>query len=174
MGVCGRLSCPPAPRRRPSSVLACGAPRREISRQAGVCGLEAMLARTGRVWPEDEPILNLEIHCGQSLERTVPQEEYIRDDDRPMLDVWIPLPVTSLAELEGLTIAVRPEDLECYDAECTFSYYETADLRDVVVRFPQLRDGALRVLISGRTRDPNHYDGSKADANVTIDTWMVL
>jgi hypothetical protein len=140
------------------------------------CGYELFPIAEVRVFVDEEAsFLNLEIHSGPCRHRTVPETEFIAGHGySPTADIWIPLRSGSPADLVGRAVTIRPEDLEARQVANLLHYYESAEMRDVVVRFPESSDGRWRVEVVATTRDPNHYDGSKPDATVRINGWFDL
>jgi hypothetical protein len=117
---------------------------------------------------EDGIVLNLEFHCNEVIDITIPEEEG-DGSHPPSVQINIPIPSLSLSTLVGKTISIK-------DAEDgNFMYvYEYEDLRDIAVRFLEFTDSACRISITAKTQDPNHYDGSKPDTTLTLDAWFPL
>lgn len=138
------------------------------------CGHEVFAVAAVNVYVADEDdgrFLNLEIVAGKAIEQSLPDEEKV---PKPSLEVWIPVPTTTLAALVGTTIAVPWSTHEGHDFWNYLCGYEQEDLRDLTVQFLEADGNRCRARISGTTRDPNHYDGSKPDTKVNTEFWFTL
>jgi hypothetical protein len=138
------------------------------------CGHEIFPVTAVKVYvanEDDGRFLNLEIRSGQAIEQSVPDDEKMR---KPSLEVWIPIPTTTLAALVGTTIAVPWSTHEAHDFWNYLCCYEQEDLRDIVVEFLEAQGNRRRARISATTRDPNHYDGSKSNTKVNTEFWFTL
>lgn len=140
------------------------------------CGHEVYAVEAAEVFvklplEDDEGIvLNLGFHCGKLVECTTPEAE--RGRAQPSVDVNLPLPSLVPGELVGTTVRVAASHDE---ARGTWNYlhvFEYEGLREIAASFVELSETECRLSLTGLTRDPNHYDGSKPETRVVLDAWF--
>jgi hypothetical protein len=140
------------------------------------CGHEIFPVTDVKVYLADEDgarFLNLEIICGKAIEQSVPEEERFQQS-AVSLEVWIPIPAVRPEALAGTKVHVPWSRHETHDFWNYLCCYEQEDVRDVNVEFVEARGAECRARVSGTTRDPNHYDGSKTDTKVAAEIWFTL
>ena len=141
------------------------------------CGREVYGVEAAEVFlnlpDEDEEgiVLNLEFRCGKAIETTTPEAE--RDADlQPIIEVNVPIPSLAADELVGTTIRIQKSQNEERGTWNRIYTFEHVDLRNISVSFVELSENTCRVSLTGRTQDPNYYDGSKPETIVKLQSWF--
>ena len=140
------------------------------------CGHEVYPVETAEVFvslPDEDQkgvVLNLEFRCGKVVECTTPEAE--RGRVRPAVEVNLPLPTLVPDELVGTTLRVAASLDEARGTWNRIYVFAHEDLREIAASFVELSETECRLSLTGRTRDPNHYDGSKPETRVVLDAWF--
>jgi len=145
------------------------------------CGDELFIVGEVSVWvshPRGEEkggvLLNLELHCRELLECTVPEEERTLRDPTPTAEVWLPVSTLKPSELVGTSVHVAESYDASRDAMNRLYYCEHEPMREIDATFVEAKGDRCRVRLSGRSCDINHYRGDKPDAVVSADAWFTI
>jgi len=119
-------------------------------------------------------LLNLELHCRELLECTVPEEERTLRAPTPTVEVWLPVPTLKPSELVGTSVHVAESYDAARDAMNRLYYCEHERMWGIDATFVAAEGDRCRVRLSGRSCDINHYKGDKPDTVVSADAWFTL
>ncbi|HEU5072686.1 MAG TPA: hypothetical protein VFU02_00900, partial [Polyangiaceae bacterium] len=141
------------------------------------CGREVYEVKAADVFldlpkaDEEGILLNLKFDAGSLIECTTPDNER---GDAPSVEVNLPIPSVAGDELVGKTIRVKRSSNEERGTWNRIYVFEHEDLRDIAATFVEVTENECRLSLTGRTQDPNHYDGSKAETIVKLESWFPL